>query len=154
MYSRESSALLENLILNNYGKFLRQKECIYTMYSRESSALLENLILVPGLRSEGAGGFSSGGAVAPSLEPVDWSPVLPTDLLVSPSPSVAACCSGLSMSGHSWLSWLLSPPASSNCSSLAPVNLAVAMPLGQCELLPQRGVVLVFVICNETKRPY
>ena len=90
-------------------------------------------LLVPGFGSEGVGaeGFSSGGAGASPSASEGWVPVLPTDLLVSPSTCVVASHFGLSMSSHIWLSWLSSPPAaSSNCSSSVPVNLAVAMPLG------------------------
>ena len=96
-------------------------------------------LLVPGFGS-GGGGASSGGASAPPYACLGWSPVLPLDLLVPALPS--------STSGQSWLSSVSSPGASACCSAspLVPVNVAVAMPLGQCELLPPWGVVLVFII--------
>ena len=91
-------------------------------------------LLVPGFGSEGfgAGEFSLGGASAPSSACVGLSPVLPSDLLVSPSSYLAAL--GFSTSGHVGLSSVSSPASFLNCCSSAsslPVNLTIAMPFDQ-----------------------
>ena len=115
-------------------------------------------LLVPGRGSVGfgTGGVSSGGASAPSVACAGWSLVLPLDLLVPGSPSFG-CSASSSTFGKSWLSSVSSPGASWNCSSgpalplPVPVNLAVAMPAGQCDE-PPWGVVLVFTICENKLR--
>ena len=106
-------------------------------------------MLVPGLGllGSGAGGISLGGASAPPLACSAGLPVLPSDLLVLASPSSYAASSPYF--GHSSLFSVSSPGASQNCSSgsaLASLEkVAVAMPLGWCEL-PQWGGCLVLPI--------
>ena len=95
----------------------------------------------------GSGGVSSGGASAPSGACAAGLPFLPLDLLVPDSLSF-----GSASSSTFRRSMLSSPAVSLNSSSGSAlplpvlVNVAVAMPVGWCDLPPQ-GVVLVFTIC-------
>ena len=115
-------------------------------------------LLVPGRGSVGfgTGRISSGGAYAPPVACAGWSLVLSLDLLVPGSPSFS-CSASSSTFGKSRLSSVSSPGASWNCSSgpasplPMPVNLAIAMPAGQCDEPPQ-GVILVFIICENELR--
>ena len=107
-------------------------------------------LLVPGfgLLGSGAGEISLGGACAPPSACWGWSPVSPYLNLLEPA---TPCVVSSSTSGQSWLS-LVSLPATSFCccsrSALVPLeNVAVAMPLGHCALLPH-AVCLVLILCN------
>ena len=106
-------------------------------------------LLVPGFRllGSGAGAISSGGACAPPSACWGWSPVSPLDLLDPATPCVVSS----SMSSQSWLS-SVSPPVTSCCccsgsASALLENVAVAMPLGRCDLLPC-AVYLILIFCN------
>ena len=108
-------------------------------WGRTTAGASVGSLLVPGFGS-GGGGASLGGASAPPSACLAWLPVLPLGLLVPALPS--------SKSGQSWLSSVSSPGASANhcsVSPLVPANVAAAMPLGQCELLPPSAVCLVLI---------
>ena len=109
------------------------------------------LVLGCGSTGFGSGGVSSAGASAPSVACAAGLPVLPSDLLVPGSPYFGWSSSSRTF-GKSWLSSMSSPGASLNCSSglnlplPVPVNVAAAMPTGQCDELPPHGVCLIFTI--------
>ena len=122
-----------------------------------SVGVLVGSLLVPGHGSVGfgTGRVSSGGTSAPPVACAGWSLVLPFDLLVPGSPSFG-CSASSSTLGKSWLSSVSSVGhlgtalQGQHCWPV-PVNLAVAMPAGRCDE-PLRGVVLVFIICENKLR--
>ena len=91
----------------------------------------------------GSGGVSSGGASASSVACATVSPVLPLDILVPGLPSIGWSASSSTFGRSS--SSMSTSGASTNCSSGSPVplpllvNVAAAMPMGWCDLLPAVG---------------